>query len=303
MNDFPCKLTLRIDWSEIDLFGHVNNLAILKYVQAARVNYLEAVGLMQSQAEAGIGPILALTGCQFRKPLFYPGQVTVYSKVDYIKNSSFQLRHLIYNDHNEIAAEARDIIVLYDFTKNVKVAISNELRGKFERLERRKFINTDSNSPQDGMLKIINAKEYPGGIGAAVDYIHGKWGNENNYAFYKDAIYNSSLPGKPLPQFFLLLKNEKTIGCSALISNDFISRHDLYPWLACLYVDQNERGNEYGKLLIEHTVEAARQAGFSAIYLTTDHDGYYEKYGWKRIEDGIDLFTSKPTRIYARKLI
>lgn len=139
MNDYPSKLTLRIDWSEIDNFGHVNNLAILKYVQAARVNYLEVVGLMQSQAEAKIGPILASTGCQFRKPLFYPGEVTVYSKVDYIKNTSFRFQHLIYNDQNEIAAEAQDIIVLYDFEKRIKISIPVELRERFEKIENKKF--------------------------------------------------------------------------------------------------------------------------------------------------------------------
>jgi acyl-CoA thioester hydrolase len=139
MNDFSIKLELRIDWSEIDLFGHVNNLAILKYVQAARVNYLETVGLMQLQSETKTGPILASTSCQFRKPLFYPGQVTVYSKVDYIKNTSFRIQHGIYNDKNEISAEAQDIIVFFDFIKNTKLTIPNEIREKIETLENRKF--------------------------------------------------------------------------------------------------------------------------------------------------------------------
>lgn len=34
----------------------------------------------------------------------------------------------------------------------------------------------------------------------------------------------------------------------------------------------------------------------------TDHDGYYEKYGWQRIEDGIDLFTGQASRIYKMNL-
>lgn len=152
------------------------------------------------------------------------------------------------------------------------------------------------------MLKIINVKEYSLGIDKAVDYIHGVWGSEQNYLFYKDAIYHSSLPEKPLPQFFLLLKNDVIIGCSALITNDFISRHDLYPWMACLYVAETERGNQYGNLLIEHAEQAAKKAGFTSLYLTTHHDGYYEKYGWKRIEDGIDLFSGEPSRIYQKDL-
>lgn len=139
MNDFPNQLTLRIDWSEIDNFGHVNNLAILKYVQAARVNYLDAVGLMQSQAKDKIGPILASVNCQFQKPLFYPGMVTVHTKVNYIKNTSFQFQHLVYNDQNEIAATANDIIVVYDFAKNNKIPIPTVFRERFEAIEARKF--------------------------------------------------------------------------------------------------------------------------------------------------------------------
>ena len=136
MSGFSSQLQLRIDWSELDAFGHVNNLAILKYVQAARVQYLEAVGLMQSQAENKTGPILASISCRFRKPLFYPGHVTVRSKVDGVKNTSFRIKYGIYNDRNEISAEAEDIIVFFDFRKNIKLAIPDGLREKLENLER-----------------------------------------------------------------------------------------------------------------------------------------------------------------------
>ena len=130
MDDYKVKFEIRIDWSEIDLLGHINNLAIMKYVQAGRVHYLELSGLMQMQTELKKGPILASASCQFRKPLFYPGKVTVYSKVEGIKKTSFQLRHLIKNDENEIIAEALDVIVFYDFNKNSKEIIHAELRER-----------------------------------------------------------------------------------------------------------------------------------------------------------------------------
>jgi Predicted thioesterase len=139
MNEFSVKLELRIDWSEIDLFGHVNNLAILKYIQAARVNYLELINLMQMQTELKKGPILASTSCQFRQPLFYPGQVTICSKVDSIKNTSFQILHQLFNEKRELAAEAHDIIVFYDFVKNTKLSIPLEIRRKIEELENKDF--------------------------------------------------------------------------------------------------------------------------------------------------------------------
>lgn len=127
MDDYKVNFEIRIDWSEIDLFGHINNLAIMKYIQAARVHYLELTGLMQMQAELKKGPILASTSCQFRKPLFYPGMVMVYSKVESIKKTSFQLRHLIKNDENEVVSEALDVIVFYNFNTNIKEILPSEL--------------------------------------------------------------------------------------------------------------------------------------------------------------------------------
>lgn len=152
-------------------------------------------------------------------------------------------------------------------------------------------------------LEVINVKDFSEGLDKAVEYIHGAWGTKDNYIFYYDAIKHSSLPEKPLPQFYLLIKDDKKIiGCAGLITNDFISRHDLYPWVSSLFIDKEERGHGYGNLLIEYAEHQAKKAGFSNIYLTTDHDGYYEKYGWVRIEDGYDLFSMEPTRIYTKEL-
>lgn len=133
--DFSSKLIIRIDWSEIDLFGHVNNLAILKYVQAARVSFLENIGLMQMQAKEKAGPILASVNCQFRKPLFYPGEAVVYSRVGSVKNTSFIIEHALFNDQNELTAEASDVIVFFDFDRNAKMSLSPEIRERIEQMK------------------------------------------------------------------------------------------------------------------------------------------------------------------------
>ena len=148
-------------------------------------------------------------------------------------------------------------------------------------------------------MKIVNVKEYQGGIESAIAYIHDKWGSRENYDFYHDAIVHSSEPGRRLPKFFLLLDGDEIVGCYGLVTNDFISRHDLYPWFACLFINERKRGGELGKLLMDHAEKETRKAGFSSLYLTTDHDGYYERYGWRRIEDGFEP-SGKRTRIYEK---
>lgn len=43
------------------------------------------------------------------------------------------------------------------------------------------------------------------------------------------------------------------------------------------------RGHGYGALLLERAKRDAANAGFSHVYLCTDHIGYYERYGFTHI--------------------
>ena len=138
MNAYSTHMEIRIDWSEIDSFGHINNLAIMKYIQTARVGYLEEIGMMPLQEDTGIGPVMASTSCQFKKQLYYPGKVVVCSRIDHIKNTSFQMRHAVFNDAEELIAEAHDVIVMFNFGRNTKQPVPDIYRERIAALESRK---------------------------------------------------------------------------------------------------------------------------------------------------------------------
>ena len=120
---YPFKFELRIDWSDLDILGHVNNLAIMRYVQSARVYVTETTGLSQFRKDTGVGPILARTSCQFIRQLYYPGMVVVWSKIDHIKTTSYQINHVVLNEGEEVIADAHDVIVCFDFDNNAKVPL------------------------------------------------------------------------------------------------------------------------------------------------------------------------------------
>lgn len=148
------------------------------------------------------------------------------------------------------------------------------------------------------MPEIINVRDYSEGLEVAARYFNTAWPGINT-AFYLDAMKHSYGEHSPLPQFYLLMKDSRIIGCYGLAVNDFISRHDLYPWFVALYIEEEKRGQALGRLLLDHALGEAAAAGFDTFYLTTDHEGYYEKYGWKRIEDGFER-DGTPARIYTR---
>ena len=136
---FPVSLEIRIDWSELDLFGHVNNVMFMKYVQAARVNYWERTGIYREFLETKKGPMLASVNCDFRRPLFFPGSVRILTRMEFIKNTSFGFHHRLFDDKSEMAAEAHDIMVSFDFNKNEKIPFPQELRKAIEDIEGKSF--------------------------------------------------------------------------------------------------------------------------------------------------------------------
>ena len=138
-NTFNTKITIKIDWADLDLFGHVNNVAFFKYVQTARVNYCELVGLTSLFDISKNSFMVASSQCQFKSPLHYPGELTVMCKVDWIRNTSFQLVYKLYNSSKVLVAEASDVLVVYDHHTKNKVLISEQLKNEISKIEKRTF--------------------------------------------------------------------------------------------------------------------------------------------------------------------
>jgi acyl-CoA thioester hydrolase len=95
--------------------------------------------LTKAHRETNIGSLLASCKCDFKRILHYQGEITIFSRVEFIKNTSFSICHKILNEKGEIAAEAQDIMVMFDFNRNEKVPFPAELKSKIEKLENRKF--------------------------------------------------------------------------------------------------------------------------------------------------------------------
>ena len=121
------KLSLRIDWGDLDLLGHVNNVSIIRYLQAGRIVFMEKIGLPVFPGMK-TGPIEAATQIQFCKQLFFPGNVTVCTTVKEVKNTSMILEHLVYDETGEIAVRGTEVIVHFDFVNQTKIPLTEKLR-------------------------------------------------------------------------------------------------------------------------------------------------------------------------------
>ena len=64
-----------IRWGDMDAYGHVNNAVYFRYMEQARIDLLEALGVpIDTRVQ---GPVIVNAACTFLAPLNYPGEVEV----------------------------------------------------------------------------------------------------------------------------------------------------------------------------------------------------------------------------------
>ena len=78
--------TMPIRWGDMDAYGHVNNTVYFRYMEQARVEWIEE---MQVPVRlGGDGPVIINASCTFLIPMNYPGTVEVRTYVGAIGRSS-----------------------------------------------------------------------------------------------------------------------------------------------------------------------------------------------------------------------
>lgn len=66
---------LSVRWGDMDALGHVNNTCFFTYFEQVRVEWLE--GLDLDWMRGRVGPVVASTRCDFKRPVVYPAELEI----------------------------------------------------------------------------------------------------------------------------------------------------------------------------------------------------------------------------------
>jgi len=141
------------------------------------------------------------------------------------------------------------------------------------------------------MLKIYNIKEKQEYIKEIAILTQKEWGSDSKTQQEFDEKVNkkiskiiNNLNNKDYCKL-ILLDDDKLVGFISIFPSDGEERKDLTPWYATMYVKKEYRKKGYSKLLNDSILEEARKRGYKKIYLKTDLQNYYEKFGAIYIEN------------------
>ena len=86
-------MRMPIRWGDMDAMGHVNNTVYFRYIETARIAWLDHIGC--GPDPGGEGPVIVNAHCSFIKQLKYPGDIEISTLVGPAGRSSFEMTHEI----------------------------------------------------------------------------------------------------------------------------------------------------------------------------------------------------------------
>jgi len=105
---YPC----RVRFSDVDIYGHVNNVKYFEYYQEARLAYLTAMG--RAEDEGRFAVVVARVNVDYKRPILFRSEpYVIESWIDRVGNSSFGLSAEI-KDGDTVLSRAEAVLVTFD---------------------------------------------------------------------------------------------------------------------------------------------------------------------------------------------
>lgn len=137
-------------------------------------------------------------------------------------------------------------------------------------------------------MYIINLREAPQHIPTIARWHFDEWGylNPNKTLEYRIERMQRYLSDAPIPSMLIAVENDQVLGTAALVEADMDSHPELTPWLASVYIREDQRGRGLGKKLVKALMDFAGQQGLPRLYLfTPDQAPFYTNLGWQLLAE------------------
>ena len=127
MAGFSFSTTVKVRFSETDMYGHVNNTKVFAYFEYARIEYFKALGFDFTNKSGGKNMlVVADIQCDYLNQVFFDEILTIYVKTASIGSSSMDLHYLVKNEKDEVCYTGRGTLVQLSYETGKGVPLLEE---------------------------------------------------------------------------------------------------------------------------------------------------------------------------------
>ncbi len=118
----------------MDKLGHVNNTVYFRYMEQARIEWVQSLDPARDAHHGGAGPVIVNASCTFIVPLVYPGSLEVRMYLGDPGRSSVGSYYEIWSDGRKFADGAAKIVWI-DLASGRSVPLPDRITAPLRALE------------------------------------------------------------------------------------------------------------------------------------------------------------------------
>jgi acyl-CoA thioester hydrolase len=127
-----------VTFNQVDMLHIVNNAVYFNFIEQARINYAKDMGILPKQVIYlnGTTFYMVRNEINYLKAALFQDKLRIYTRVSYIKHSSFGFEHIIENlEKKIIIAEAAGVLAHVDPSIKKSVPLPKEFYEKIKKFE------------------------------------------------------------------------------------------------------------------------------------------------------------------------
>ncbi|GAC1548031.1 MAG: thioesterase family protein [Vulcanimicrobiaceae bacterium] len=125
----------RVPFADIDMLGHANNTAYLRWAEAIRTEYLSDV--LGEFIGGARGMILGRITAVYESPVGYREAVAIGCRVERVGTKSFDFAHEVWSEDRAVRCTTiASTLVAMDYTTNATIAVPDDWRARIAAYER-----------------------------------------------------------------------------------------------------------------------------------------------------------------------
>ena len=140
MPAFNFTIPIQVRYADLDAQWHVNNSRFLTFMEQARLEYLQRLGLFDGKTFMDLRMIIADVHVAYKAPIVLGQKISVSTRAMKIGNKSITFEYVIEDSETGVVCGTGEVVgVCFNYTTHGTVPVPVEWRKKISEFEGRTF--------------------------------------------------------------------------------------------------------------------------------------------------------------------